>query len=529
MTKRSLVAVLALILSLLSPLSPIAAPPAAARDLVLAVMGEPEDGFDPTRGWGDYGSPLFQSTLLKLDANLAVTGDLATAWTLDATSTVWDITLRTDAKFADGVPVTADDVVFTFQTAKTAGGRADVTLVKSIAALAPNRVRIELTEPRVTFFRQLSTLGILPKHAYSPDYAVKPMGSGPFKFVEWRKGEQLVVEPNPYWYGGKVGFDRVTFLFTGEDTSFAAALTGAVQIVAVPPALGASQIPGMTMRAFTTVDNRGLMFPVMPNTGETTKTGAPIGNDVTADIAIRRAVNMSLDRDALVALALDGRGTPARGPADGLPWDNPDAAVVSPDLAGAAAVLDAAGWIPDSDGIRAKGALRASFAVLYPASDSTRQALAVGVADQLRAIGIEAIPSGKSWADIETMMSSNVVVFGWGAHDPLEIYNLYHSKFRGEGWFNTGFYANPAVDAYFDAAQRQPTLEASLPYWRQAQWDGTTGFGSKGDAAWAWLVNLQHIYFISNCLDIGKPQIHPHGHGFPITYAIETWRWTCPE
>ena len=51
----------------------------------------------------------------------------------------------------------------------------------------------------------------------------------------------------------------------------------------------------------------------------------PIGNDVTADPAIRRAVNVALDRDALVALALAGHGRPAFGPVDGLPWDNPAA------------------------------------------------------------------------------------------------------------------------------------------------------------------------------------------------------------
>jgi peptide/nickel transport system substrate-binding protein len=508
----------------------LVAAPVEARNLVLAIGGEPEENFDPVKGWGDYGHPLFQSTLLKLDPDLKIVGDLATAWKLDDTGTVWDITIRADARFADGRPVTAEDVAFTFETAKTAGGRADVTLVTATKVLAPDRLQIVLSRPQITFTRQMMALGILPKHAYGPDYGEKPMGSGPFRFVEWKKGQQLIVEPNPFWHGGKVAFERMTFLFTGEDTSFAAAMAGTVQVVAVPPSLGSRAVPAMKVRAFDTVDNRGLMFPTVPDTGQKTAEGAPIGNSVTADIAIRKAVNMAIDREALVLLALDGRGKPARGPVDGLPWDNPDAAVKSPNVAGAKALLDAAGWRPGVDGVRVKNGLRASFRIVYNAKDSTRQALAVGVTDQLKALGIEALPTGRSWAEIKPgLMHSNVIVFGWGAHDPLEIYMLYHSRFRGEGWYNPAFYSNMRVDAYMDEAQKQTTIEASLPFWQKAQWDGSTGFGSKGDAVWAWMVNLQHVYFVHDCLDVGRPQVHPHGHGFPITHAVETWRWTCPN
>lgn len=51
--------------------------------------------------------------------------------------------------------------------------------------------------------------------------------------------------------------------------------------------------------------------------------------------------------------------------------------------------------------------------------------------------------------------------------------------------------------------------------------------GGEGDAAWAWLVNLDHTYFVDECLDIGEPQVEPHGHGWPITANISEWEWTC--
>jgi peptide/nickel transport system substrate-binding protein len=50
----------------------------------------------------------------------------------------------------------------------------------------------------------------------------------------------------------------------------------------------------------------------------------------------------------------------------------------------------------------------------------------------------------------------------------------------------------------------------------------------RGDAAWAWLVNLDHVYFVDSCLNTGRLQVEPHGHGWPITAGILNWRWTCP-
>ncbi|MFN4128522.1 MAG: ABC transporter substrate-binding protein [Paracoccaceae bacterium] len=502
--------------------------PADARSLILAIGGEPDGGFDPVTGWGEYGHPLFQATLLRHTPDLEIEGDLAVDWSLSEDRKTWRITLRDDARFSDGTPLTAADVVHTFNAARDAGGLTDATALREARATGAFAVELDLHAPQTTFVRRLLTLGIVPAATYGPGYARAPVGAGPLRMVEWREGEQLVTEPNPYWHGGKIGFDRISFVFGSEDAGLALAQSGMAQLVAVPPAQAGRAPAGMVAIGRQTVDNRGIAFPMLPRQERPSAEGHPVGNDVTSDPAIRRAINLALDRSVLVELALNGKGRPAFGPVDGLPWDNPAARLESADPAAAAAVLAEAGWLDeDGDGQLARDGVAASFDLVYPASDRTRQALALGVADQLRTIGIRAEALGRSWAEIGALKHSAAVLFGWGAHDPQEVYNLHHSAMAGIEYFNPGFYSNPAVDAHLDAAQAAASPEAAIAHWQAAQWDGETGFGARGDASWAWLVNLEHTYFVSDCLDLGPPQIHPHGHGFPITHNIANWAWTC--
>lgn len=497
---------------------------APKTDLVLAIGGEPDGGYDPLLGWGRYGHPLFQSTLLKRDAELATQPDLATEWTLSEDRLTWTIVLRDDAMFSDGTVLTAEDVAFTFNEGAKAGGALDLTVLESATAIDGATVEIKLKQPWITFTENFYALGIVPVAGYGKGYARNPVGSGPYKLVSWTQGEQLIVEANPNYYGPAAAFTKITFLFTDEDTSLAAAQAGQVDMVSVPAAMADLAPAGFTQVVVDSVDNRGITLPV-PSPG-TNEAGEAIGNAVTSDLAIRQAINLGVDRDMLVEVALLGHGTPAFGPADGLPWFNPDAAVAY-DLEAAKALLDGAGWAVGDDGIRTKDGVRAAFPINYPASDSTRQALAATLAELLKPLGIEATASGISWDQIDRIMHSEPVMFGWGSHTPLEVYSLYETSLGGVDYYNAGYFSNATVDGHFAAAQAAESLEASYPDWQKAEWDGTTGFGPKGDAGWAWLVNLDHIYYVSECLDIGATQTEPHGHGWPITALIQQWTWTC--
>ena len=511
-----------------APASAAAGQNADGRRLVLAIMGEPEQGFDPISGWGRYGNPLFQSTLLKRNEKLDLEGDLATKWELSKDRKTWTITIRDDAKFADGQPLTAEDVAFTYETARGAASTVDLTNLASAKATSTNTIKITLNQPQVTFTHILSTLGIVPKHAYKEGYADNPIGSGPFKFVSWTKGQQMIVEPNPHYYGNRPQFDRITFLFTQDDATVAAANANQVHVASVPPAVSKNVPPQMVSVSVKTVDNRGIMFPAVP-TGKKTSDGLDLGNDITADPAIRKAINIAISRKQLVNGVLGGHGTPAWGVADELPWDNLEQRVPDDNIEGAKKLLQQAGWKINASGVLEKNGKEARIPLLYFSNDSTRQALALAVADMVKPLGIVFEVSGKTREEVKRLKHASAVLYGWGNHSPLEMYNLYSGSKAGKGSYNAGFYNNPKVNAYLDAAEQSASFEDSLPLWKKAMWDGTTGFGMKGDAAWAWLVNLDHLYFVNKCLDIGPRQIEPHGHGYPITWNIQDWKWTCSK
>lgn len=502
-------------------------PTATGKRLVLAVKGEPEQGFDPIKGWGEYGNLLFQSTLLTRDEHLNLTGDLATKWELAPDRLTWTVTLRDGVKFADGQPLTAEDVAFTFETGRQEATGLDLTMLESARALDARTVQFRLKKPQVTFTQKLVSVGIVPKHAYGVAYAEAPMGSGPYQFVSWSKGQQLIVEPNPHYYGDKPQFERITFLFTKDDASLAAARSGQVQVAAVPATLAGEVPSGMNRLEVKTVDNRGIMFPMVPAKGQKTSDGYEIGNDVTSDAAIRKAINIAINRQQLVAGVLNGHGTPAWGIADGLPWDNPEQRLSDNDMAGAQALLKQAGWVTNAKGVLEKNGKEARVALLYFSDDTVRQALALSVADMVKPLGIVFEVAGKTREEIARLKHSSAVLYGWGSHSPDEVYKLYAGSMAGKGHYNAGYYNNAAVNAHLDAAEKSLSLEASYPYWQKAMWDGKQGFGMKGDAAWAWLVNLDHVYLVDKCLDIGPRQIEPHGHGFSITWNVQDWKWTC--
>ena len=498
-------------------------------EVIISISSEP-DSLDPCMGWGHGTTPLVQSTLVEYKQDMSFRNDLATEYHLSEDGLVWTFKIRDDVKFTDGEALTASDVVFTFNTAKSSQSSLDLTFMDKVEAPDDVTVIFTLKKPTSTFLNTVATVGIVPEHAYDEDYGIHPIGSGPFKFVQWNKQEQLILEANEDYYGTVPAMKKVIIVFQDEDAAFAAVKAGQVDIGLTAATLATNEIEGYKVEAITTVDNRGLTLPVSPAEGKMTESGYPYGNDVTCHIEIRQALAYGIDREMIADAALNGFATPCYSENDGFPWNNPEVKIET-DADYAKQLLADAGWADtDGDGIVEKDGLKAEFTCLYPSGDSVRQAIAMAAAEQAKTLGILMNVEGTSWDDISKRMFSEAVCMGWGSSNPYTTYCLFHTdNMLKDDYYNPEGYSNPVVDGYLNGAMEALTVEEANKNWQLSQWDGTTGTAMKGDCPWVWLVNIQHLYYVRDGLNIGEQQLHAHGSSMPLLQNLKDWTWEQEE
>lgn len=489
---------------------------------------EPAAGFDPLVAWGageHVHEPLIQSTLIATDINLNFQNDLATAYHCSDDGMVWTFDIRDDVKFTNGEALTARDVAFTINGILNGeASEADLSMVEEAVAVSDYTVELHMARPNNALLYTLAVVGIVPQAAYGPDYGQHPIGSGRYMLEQWDKGQQVILRANPDYYGEKPLIERVVVVFMEEDASLAAAQSGAVDVAYTSASLAGNVPSGYALFNCVSVDSRGISLPTNP-AGGTVEEGDvtyAAGNDVTSDVALRRALNYGIDRNRMIENVLNGYGHAAYSVGDGMPWSSP-AMEVATDVAAAEELLDGAGWMRGADGVRAKDGLRCAFDLYYAANDSTRQALAYDFADQCAQLGVEVNPKGGSWDELYQHQYSDPILWGWGSNSPVELFELTYSK----GWGNYAQYKNPQVDLNLEMAQAQVSIEQSYPYYQAAQWDSATqtGVAPEGAATWVWLANVDHLYFLRDGLKAAQQKPHPHGHGWSLVNNIDRWSW----
>lgn len=519
------ISALALAASLL--IMPSARVQAGAEDssvvVTMPTTSEPESGFDPAYGWGageHVHEPLIQSTLVRTTEDLKIENDLATEYSCSEDKLTWTVKIRDDVKFTDGEPLTAQDVAFTYNTCRDESTVNDFTMLKEAVAVDDTTVEFHMNEPYSIWPYTMAIVGIVPEHAYSETYGQNPIGSGRYIMKQWDKGQQVIFEANPDYYGEEPKIKKLTVLFMEEDAALAAAMAGQADVAHTAASYSDQEIEGYSLMRVDTVDNRGFNLPV---TEPEEKDGIVYGNSLTSDVNVRRAINLAIDREEMIDNVLNGYGTVAYSVCDKMPWYN-DEAVTEYDLEAAKALMDEAGWTEGKDGIREKDGEKAELTLMFSNGDSVRQALAEDTANQLRELGIEVKTEGVGWDTAYDRAQSEPLMWGWGAHTPMELYNIYHSM-EETGLAQYSPYANETVDKYMDEALESDNLEESYELWKKAQWDGTTGITQDGDIPWIWLCNVDHLYFVRDGLAVADQKIHPHGHGWSIVNNIDEWEW----
>lgn len=481
----------------------------AGDTLVVATAGEP-DTLNPLLGYGTDGASLVYDGLVARDVNNDLVPALAAALpTVSADGRTVIAKLRPGVTFHDGSPLTAADVVFTYTSvldpAVDSTLRSDLDMLAGVTAPDPSTVHFTLKYAYAPFLQRL-TLGIVPAGVLRGQDVNKaafnraPIGTGPYRVTSWTPGDRLVLAANDAYWGGRPANRGVIVAFVADDNVRAQrARAGEFDAVELAPKL-ATASPGYTVHRVPTADYRGVMLPM--------------AGLVTGDPAIRKALDAAVDRQAMVTGVLGGAGDPAYGP---VPPTSPFHVATTP----APVDLDAAGWVTGADGIRAKGGQRATFALMYPATDSLRKELALAVTADAKKAGIEIRPEGLTWDAIEPRMGTDALIMGWGTpYDPDFVsYKLFGSRFAGQGFFNPGSYRSATVDkALQDGRDNAGTAERTAAY-------ATFQRQLAADAPWVFLTYLRHTYLVRDDITGVAPRVEAHEHDVAnsLWWNIHTW------
>lgn len=475
-------------------------------------------GFDPTTGYGVWAPDIFHSHLLQVKENNQLVNDLATSYDISADGLTYTFKIRNDAKFADGHSLTSEDVAFTFETTKNKASAADLTMLDSVKALDESTVVFRLKAPWSTFVFNLSEVGIVPKHLYNENYGDHPMGSGAWKVAEFAVDQKLILVPNEHYYGPIPKFKKVTILKLDEDAALAAAKSGQLDLVLVESEFASTPVDGMKLYRMSAMDAFTINLPTIPET--TDPSGQKVGNNVTSDPAIRKALNIGINRQLITQNALNGFGQVTYGAAKELPWSNGDM-FKDNQVEEAKKILEDAGWKDtDGDGIREKNNIKAEIVITGRSNDLARYNTVVALAEDVKKLGIQIIPKSAPWSECrEARNLPTCWVFG--QPNPIEFYRYYDSSQIGVAVIgNPASYTNPEVDAVIQKALAATNSDEANKYWQEGQ-----ALAQK-DIPYLWIVRPEVTYLVKEGLKIPSLQKLPtRGQGISIVENMNEWSW----
>lgn len=344
---------------------------------------------------------LVFSGLTRLNSRGEVEPDLANDWTISDDALSYTFRLRTNARWHDGTPVTADDVILTIrllQDPEFPGPPelgAEVWQRVEIEKVDTHTVRFVLSEPYAPFL-DYTTVGILPSHKIAgiraadlpeADLNLAPVGSGPFQVEEIRsEGDNItsiVLRSFPRYFRAGSYLDRIQFRFyLSEREAIQAYAAGQVQGVGEirPDDLAmAGEQPGLELYS-TQIAELGLVFLNLDSDQ------VPFFQEQQ----VRQALMLALDRQALIDAVLGGQGLVPDSPILPGTWaHSDDVRSYSRDVEQAAELLEEAGWLAATEtGVRTKGGSPLAFTLLS-ANQPRRKAMAALLAEQWAEVGIE--------------------------------------------------------------------------------------------------------------------------------------------
>jgi peptide/nickel transport system substrate-binding protein len=426
-------------------------------------------GFNPVTNTStttfDVMKQMLYTPLIKYDADLNIQPYLAESWEL--TDNAVTFTLREDVMWHDGQPVTAEDVKFTFDLAKnpeTASllGSAYVNMVESATVLDPRTIRFDFVAPHAQALDGF-WWSPLPSHLLGDvaaaeltqaPYNQSPVGSGPFRFVQWQRNQEMVMEANPDFpeaLGGRPYLDRVVFRIIPEATAMVTGLmNGELDVI------GYTLLPDQAVQV---QNQQGIDVRSFPSR-EFTYIGWNNERPIFDNSATRQALAMSLNRPEIIEALLHGFGEPASGMIP--PWSPMfnDIAPLDYDPAAAQQLLAQAGWADSNgDGILDRDGQPFQFTLLVNSANRTHQDIATVVQQQLREIGVQA---EIRTAEFQTLLQQHkerdydAVISNWTLDtfkvDPTPLFSCEQAE--AELSANRAGFCDPAIDQLITSGVR---------------------------------------------------------------------------
>ncbi|MGA8752314.1 peptide-binding protein [Candidatus Deferrimicrobium sp.] len=404
--------------------------------------------------------------LVRYDKDLKLEGELAESWEVSPDGKRITFHLRKGVKWHDGAPFTSDDVMFTYRRmidprTPTAYGE-DFKQVRRAASPDPHTFVVEYARP---FAPALASWGmhVLPKHLLEeyPDISKsplnkKPVGTGPYRFVEWKTGEKVVFDASPDYFEGKPYISRViTRVIPDQATMFLELKSGGVDIMTLTPP--------QYVRQTETAEFKKSFNKYKYTASGYTYLGFRLSHPFFRDKRVRQAIAHAADKKALIDGVLLGLGQEATGPYKPGTWAyNPNVRKYPHDPVRAKALLAEAGW-KEKDGVLVKDGQPFEFTVLTNAGNDARAKTAAILQQNLAEVGIRMKIRTVEWAafinEFIDKRKFDAVILGWNITPDPDQFDIWHSSKTGPKELNHVGFANPEVDRLLDEGRSTFDLE----------------------------------------------------------------------
>lgn len=382
------------------------------------------------------------SGMITFNEQLEPVPDLATDWDVSKDGKTWAFHLRHDVKWHDGVPFTADDVVFTFNSIlnpKVNSVRRSDYIIDGqpilFKALDKYTVQAILPKPFAPFLIH-AAMSIIPKHLLAgqdintADFNRHPVGTGPFIFKEWKSGDHVTVERNPNYYLGRPLLKEINYKIIPDENSALVALEAGEIDEAGIPAKDYTRMK--SVKGINVYESDVLLYTYL---------GFNLANPKFADKRVRQALAYATDKKQLVGLILRGLGSPAYAPSAPVSWAYSNDVPKYPyDPEKAKKLLKEAG-VKDLE-----------FTILVNQGNKEREKAAVILQQQYKKVGVKVNVRVLEWSALLKIVNANkdpkdfeAVIMGWSLGLDPDAYSIWHSSQYPRG-FNFIKYKNPEVD-----------------------------------------------------------------------------------